>query len=254
MPNLTELLAFVAVGSFAQLIDGALGMAYGVTSAGLLMGMGMPPVMASAGVHYAETFTCGASGISHLMAGNVRHKLFLALVIPGAVGVLLGVYIAVHVIAVHVPAYWIRVALAPYMMGMGLFLLLRKVSRCGLHTDTPRGTGALGLGAGFVDAIGGSGWSALTVTTLLARGLQPRAVIGSVHLAKCLVSAAASVSFLLTIGASQGAAVIGLIAGGVLAVPFGAVLLKRLPPRIATLMAGSAVLALGIYNATRLLR
>lgn len=248
MPNLTELLTFVAVGAFAQLVDGALGMAYGVTSAGLLMSLGMPPVAASASVHYAETFTCGASGISHMIAGNVRRSLFLALVIPGVIGALLGVYVAVHV-----PAYWMRIVLTPYLLGMGLFLLLRGTRQPGTRTDVPRGTRPMGLVAGFVDAIGGGGWSALTVTILLARGLPPRAVIGSVHLAKCIVSAAASVSFLLAIGTSHGSAVIGLIVGGVIAAPFGALFIRHIPARLATLLAGSAVLALGTYNAFRVL-
>jgi uncharacterized membrane protein YfcA len=242
----SELLTFIAVGALAQLIDGALGMAYGVTSAGLLMALGVPPVAASASVHYAETFTCGASGISHLLAGNVRRPLFIALVLPGMLGALLGV-----LVAINVPADWMRVILTPYLVGIGFFLLFRSSRPAGQRTDVPRGTRVTGLLAGFVDAIGGGGWSALIVTTLLARGLPPRAVIGSVHLAKCVVSIAASVSFLLTIGTSHGSAVIGLIAGGVLAAPFGAVFVRRIPARAATALAGFAVLALGLHNMYR---
>lgn len=243
---MAELLTFIAVGALAQLIDGALGMAYGVTSAGLLMALGMPPVAASASVHYAETFTCGASGISHLLAGNVRRPLFIALVLPGVLGALLGV-----LVAVNVPAAWMRMILTPYLVGMGLFLLFRSSRAAGERGDVPKGSGLMGLLAGFVDAIGGGGWSALTVTILLARGLPPRAVIGSVHLAKCIVSIAASVSFLLTIGTSHGIAVIGLIAGGVVAAPFGAVFVRRIPARAATALAGFAVLVLGLHNLCR---
>lgn len=241
-----ELLTFIAVGALAQLIDGALGMAYGVTSAGLLMVLGMPPVAASASVHYAETFTCGASGISHLLAGNVRRPLFVALVLPGVLGALLGV-----LVAINVPAAWMRMILTPYLVGMGLFLLLRSSHPAGQRTDVPAGTRLVGLVAGLVDAIGGGGWSALTVTTLMARGLPPRAVVGSVHLAKCVVSIAASVSFLLTIGTSHGSAVIGLIAGGVVAAPFGAVFVRRIPARLSTALAGFAVLGLGVHNMYR---
>lgn len=243
---MSELLTFIAVGALAQLIDGALGMAYGVTSAGLLMALGMPPVAASASVHYAETFTCGASGVSHLLAGNVRRPLFFALVLPGVLGALLGV-----LVAVNVPAAWMRMILTPFLLGIGLFLLFRSNRPAGQRTDVPRGTGWTGLLAGFVDAIGGGGWSALTVTTLLAQGLPPRAVIGSVHLAKCVVSIAASVSFLLTIGTSHASAVIGLIVGGVIAAPFGAVFVRRIPGRVATALAGCAVLALGLHNMVR---
>ncbi|MEW9624751.1 sulfite exporter TauE/SafE family protein [Rhodanobacter geophilus] len=248
MSALPEFLVFALVGAAAQLVDGALGMAYGVTSAGLLLGLGMPPVMASASVHYAETFTCGASGLSHLLAGNVRKRLFLALAIPGVVGALLGVWLAVQL-----PASWMRIALTPYLLGMGLFLLLRGAKRPGGRTEPPRGTSILGAAAGFLDAVGGGGWSALTATNLLARGLQPRAVIGSVHLAKCVVSIAASVAFLFGIGAGHVVAVLGLIAGGILAAPFGAFFIRRIPARAATVLAGLAVLALGINNAVRVL-
>lgn len=248
MPDPTELLTFIAVGALAQLIDGALGMAYGVTSAGLLMSLGLPPVAASASIHYAETFTCGASGVSHLLAGNVRRPLFLALVVPGVLGALLGVYVAVHV-----PAHWMRMLLTPYLLGMGVFLLLRGRLLAPRPPGVPGGTRLTALAAGFVDAVGGGGWSALTVSVLLARGQPPRSVIGSVHLAKCVVSMAASVSFLLNLGTHHGAAVLGLILGGVLAAPFGALLVRRLPTRAATVLAGVAVLLLGIHNAAGML-
>lgn len=244
---MNELLVFIAVGALAQLVDGALGMAYGITSAGLLMGLGMPPVAASASVHYAETFTCGASGISHLLAGNVRRPLFLALAIPGVLGALLGV-----LVATHIPSEWMRMLLAPYLLGMGLFLLFRSTRSPGQRTDVPRGSRVMGLFAGFVDAISGGGWSALTASILMARGVPPRAVIGSVHLAKCVVSIAASISFLLTIGASHLSAVAGLIIGGVLAAPFGALFIRRIPARVATLLAGGTILALGLNNIHKL--
>ncbi|MDE1894783.1 MAG: sulfite exporter TauE/SafE family protein [Pseudomonadota bacterium] len=248
MTHVNELLVFIAVGVVAQLVDGALGMAYGVTSAGLLMALGMPPVAASASVHYAEAFTCGASGISHLLAGNVRRALFLALAIPGVIGALLGT-----LVAIHVPAEWMRAALTPYLLGMGIFLLFRRHHPPGERHDVPAGTAATGLVAGFADAIGGGGWSALTVTTLLARGLPPRAVVGSVHLAKCTVSVAAGISFMLAIGVSHASAVLGLIIGGVLAAPFGAFFVRRVPARAAALLAGLAVLALGANNMFQLM-
>jgi uncharacterized membrane protein YfcA len=244
-----EFLTFTAVGALAQLVDGALGMAYGVASSAMLLGLGLPPVLASASVHYAETFTCGASGLSHLMAGNVRRRLFFNLVIPGVLGALIGVYVVSHI-----PAAWMRLALTPYLLGIGIFLLLRgargssKPPQAPPHSPPP-----LGLIAGFADAVAGGGWSALTVTTLVARGVEPRLVIGTVHLAKCVISAVASVGFLLQLGANHGMAVPGLIAGGVLAAPLGAVFAKRLPARAITWLAGLAVLALGLNNIVRAL-
>lgn len=246
----TDFLTYAGVGAAAQLVDGALGMAYGVTSAGMLLSLGMPPAMASASVHYAETFTSGASGLSHLWAGNVRRKLFLALVMTGVVGALIGA-----MLLVHMPSHWARLVLTPYLLLIGVFLLFRTARRSGpLRTEVPGGTAPLGLVAGILDAVGGGGWSALTVTTLVARGMEPRSVIGSVHLAKCLVSLVASISFLLTLGTGKPSVIAGLIAGGVIAAPFGALLVRRIPPRISTLLAGLTVLALGVNNAVALLR
>lgn len=246
-----ELLTYAGVGAAAQLIDGAMGMAYGVTSAGMLLGLGMPPALASASVHYAETFTCGASGLSHLWAGNVRRKLFVALAATGVVGALVGA-----MLLVHLPSHWARWVLTPYLLLIGVFLLVRTTRRSTgpLRTEPPKGTAPLGLVAGILDAVGGGGWSALTVTTLVARGMEPRRVIGSVHLAKSVVSLVASVTFLLTLGAGKLGVVVGLIAGGVIAAPFGALLVRRLPPRVSTLLAGLTVLALGVNNTIALLR
>ena len=128
-----EILPFILIGFGAQMIDGALGMAYGVTSAALLLALGMPPALASASVHYAETFTCGASGVSHLVAGNVLRRLFWSLVIPGAIGATLGVYVVSHV-----PPAWMKLALTPYLIGVGLFLLLRPFRGRRLHDPIDR--------------------------------------------------------------------------------------------------------------------
>jgi hypothetical protein len=249
MAPLPEFLTFAAVGAFAQLVDGALGMAYGVVSAAMLLGLGLPPALASASVHYAETFTCGASGISHLFAGNVRRRLFWSLVIPGVIGAVIGARLLTHL-----PVHWVRVLLTPYLLLIGLFLLFRTSRSDGFRTEVPRDTAPLGLVAGFLDAVGGGGWSALTVTTLVARKMEPRRVIGSVHLATCVVSAAASATFLLSIGAGKPIVMLGLIVGGVVAAPFGALLARRMPPRLATLLAGLTVVALGINNAISLMR
>jgi len=243
---ISEFLTFAAVGALAQLVDGALGMAFGLASAAMLLGLGVPPVLASASVHYAEAFTCGASGVSHWLAGNVRRRLFWTLAIPGVIGALIGT-----LVLVHVPAAWIRLALTPYLIGIGLFLLIRGSLPRTLSHDVPRGTPALGGIAGFADAVAGGGWSALTVTTLVARGATPRMVIGTVHLAKCAVSVAASLSFLLQIGSVHVSAVLGLIVGGVVTAPLGALFVRRMPARLVTVLAAIAVLGLGLNNLVR---
>jgi uncharacterized membrane protein YfcA len=212
----------------------------------MLLGLGVPPVTATASVHQAEAVTCGASGLSHLFAGNVRWPLFWVLAVPGVIGAVIGA-----LVVVQIPADWMRLALTPYLLGMGGFLLFRGALGRPPGADVPKGTPVLGLVAGFADAVAGGGWSALTVTTLVARGATPRIVIGSVHLAKCVVSIAASVSFLLLIGLSHGIAVLGLIAGGVVAAPFGALFARRMPARVVTLLAAIAVLSLGVSNVVK---
>lgn len=244
-----EFLLYAAVGALAQLVDGAMGMAYGVTAAAMLLGLGLPPAAATASVHYAETFTCGASGASHWLAGNVRRGLFLALAVPGVMGAVAGAY-AVS----RLPAHWLKLMLLPYLLGIGIFLLIRARRTRALREDVPPGTRTLGGVAGLLDAIGGGGWSALTVTQLMARGVAPRVAIGSAHLAKCVVSAAASISFLLTLGVQHGVAVLGIVVGGVISAPLGALLTRHMPARLATALAGAAVLALAINNAYAVLR
>ena len=243
-----DLLTFAAAGAVAQLVDGALGMAYGVVCATLLLGLGVPPVMATASVHQAEVFTCAASGVSHLLAGNVRWKLFWKLALPGLLGAVVGA-----MVVTQVPTAWMRLALTPYLLGVGVLLLLRASAAPPIALEVPRGTPVLGLAAGVADAMAGVGWSALTVTTLVARGVAPRAVIGTAHLAKCVVSIAASLSFLLLIGRPEGHAVLGLIVGGVLTAPLGALVVRRLPGRVATVLAAIAVLGLGLGNVVRAL-
>lgn len=165
------------------------------------------------------------------------------------IGAVIGVYVVTHV-----PASWMRLLLTPYMLGMGVFLLRRATRGDRSHDDVvPRAARPLGLVAGFADAVAGGGWSALTVTTLVARGATPRTVIGTVHLAKCVVSAAASVSFLLHVGATNGVAVLGLIVGGVTAAPLGALLVRHMPARAATLLAATAVLVLGLNTVVKAL-
>ncbi|MFC5743399.1 sulfite exporter TauE/SafE family protein [Dyella tabacisoli] len=244
MPS--EFVTFALVGALAQVIDGSLGMAFGVASTAMLLGLGLPPAVASASVHYAETFTCGASGISHLIAGNVRRRLFFSLMIPGVIGAVIGACVVSYV-----PASWMRLALTPYLLGMGVFLLLRASRNSGHSDEVLNGTRPLGLVAGFADAVAGGGWSALTVTSLVARGNTPRIVIGTTHLAKCVVSASASLTFLWHVGATHGTAVLGLILGGALASPFSALFAKVIPARVVTTMAAIAVLGLGLSNVVK---
>ncbi|KAF1006934.1 MAG: hypothetical protein GAK28_02254 [Luteibacter sp.] len=246
MPPLSEFLTFMAAGALAQLVDGALGMAFGVVSAGILLALGLPPALASASVHYAETFTCGASGLSHYFAGNVRKRLLLTLALPGLVGATIGAYVVSHV-----PATWMKLALTPYLLGVGVFLILRGARPPRTTDDDAKAPRWLGFLAGLADTIGGGGWSAINVTAMIARGATPRIVVGTVHVAKCIVSAAASVSFLFHVGPPHIASVGGLIVGGMVAAPFGAIFARKVPARAMTWLAALAVLGLGLNNVAR---
>ncbi|MGQ9585619.1 MAG: sulfite exporter TauE/SafE family protein, partial [Anaerolineae bacterium] len=194
-------LLFVAVGFVAQIVDGALGMAYGVTSTSFLLGLGIPfitPAVASASVHASEIFTTAVSGLSHLRFGNVDRSLFKRLLIPGVIGGALGAYVLTAV-----PGRLIKPFVALYLMAMGLLILRRAFQKKKESPLTTRFVLPLGIIGGFFDAIGGGGWGPIVTSTLVARGKNPRFAVGSVNLAEFFVTLAESVTFVLTIGQSM---------------------------------------------------
>ncbi|MGQ9567758.1 MAG: sulfite exporter TauE/SafE family protein [Anaerolineae bacterium] len=225
---------YVAVGFAAQMVDGALGMAYGVMSASLLLGLGVPaitPAVASASVHVAKIFTTAVSGLAHLRFGNVDKGLFRRLVIPGAIGGVLGAYVLTAL-----PGDWIRPLVALYLMVMGV-LVLQRALRQGKDLAPPLAARFLfplgGIG-GFCDAIGGGGWGPIVTSTLVARGSNPRSAIGSVNLAEFFVTLAESIAFVLTLGqglVQMGQVILGLVLGGVVAAPVAASICRRVPVR-----------------------
>ncbi len=234
-------LALIAlVGLGAQLVDGSLGMAYGVTSTTLLLAVGANPAAASATVHLAEIGTTLASGASHWRFGNVDWRVVTRIGVPGAVGAFAG--------ATFLSALDTSVA-APLMsvvlLALGLYVLVRftvrGVRRDRLHHPLrARFLAPLGLVAGFVDATGGGGWGPIGTPSILASGrLEPRKVVGSIDTSEFLVSVAASAGFLLALGSQDIdlAWVLGLLAGGLVAAPVAAWLVRRVPPRVL----GSAV-------------
>ncbi len=220
------LIVFALVGFGAQLVDGALGMAYGVTSTSLLLLAGTNPATASASVHLAEVGTTLAAGASHWRFGNVDWKLVLRLGVPGAIGAFLG--------ATVLSALSTEDA-APYMSGvllaLGVYILVRfavRPPRVSTARVSPHGSkflSPLGLVAGFVDASGGGGWGPVATPALLTAGrTAPRTVVGSVDTSEFLVAVAASLGFLLGLGSTvlDPWTVGGLLLGGVLAAPLAA--------------------------------
>jgi uncharacterized membrane protein YfcA len=234
------MIVYVIVGFVAQIIDGALGMAYGVTSTTFLLSIGIPPVAASASVHTAEIFASGASGLAHLRFGNVDKKLFKKLLIPGVMGGILGAYMLTAV-----PGKTIKPFIAFYLLIMGLIVLRRafkKVEEKEVKTKIL----PLGVSGGFFDAIGGGGWGPIVTSTLVARGHNPRFSIGSVNLAEFFVTVAEVATFLTIIGLVHWQIIIGLIIGGVLAAPLAAYVCKRLPARALMIIVGLLIMALSI--------
>jgi hypothetical protein len=235
-----SIIIYIIVGFIAQMIDGALGMAYGVSSNTFLLTIGIPPAAASASVHTAEIFTSGISGLSHLKFGNVDKKLFKKLLIPGVIGGILGAYILTMV-----PGKIIKPFIALYLLIMGSIIIYKAFKK--IQEKEVR-TKLLPLGAvgGFFDAIGGGGWGPIVTSTLVARGNNPKFTIGSVNLAEFFVTIAEAATFFTIIGLAHWQIIVGLIIGGVLAAPLAAYVCKRLPSRTLMMIVGVVIIALSI--------
>jgi uncharacterized membrane protein YfcA len=237
-----DFLMFMAIGLCAQLIDGALGMAYGLTSSSILLAMGLPPATASASVHAAEVFTTGFSGAAHGMFGNVDRKLLRRLVVPGVIGGMLGAYVLTRLDGDAIKP-WIY----GYLLVLAALILLRAAGHRYPSGKIKR-VGVLGFFAGLLDAIGGGGWGPLATSTLLARGGDTRTSIGTVNAAEFSVTLAISITFLLSIGIDHWQVVLGLLVGGVIAAPLAAMLVKHLPERAVLIAVGVLVLGISVYQ------
>jgi uncharacterized protein len=237
----TQFWSFVLVGFVAQVIDGALGMAYGVSSTSFLLSLGVPPAAASAGVHMAEVFTTGISGISHWQLGNVKRKLFLSLIIPGVIGAVAGAFLLAEV----VDGDTIKPYIAAYLLLMGI-VIIRKAVRKVTPTDNHGKVAPLALLGGFVDALGGGGWGPVVNSTLISRGYDVRYSIGSVNTAEFVVALAGAGTFTLFMGLANLPIIVGLVLGGVFAAPFAALLVKRISARTLMIIVGLLVIGLSL--------
>jgi len=236
------LLLYIAVGFLAQIIDGAMGMAYGVSSNTFLLSLGIPPAAASASVHMAEVITTGVSGFSHWRLGNIDWKLVRRLLIPGVIGGVLGAYLLTSI-----DGNAIKPFISAYLLIMGFVILIKAFKR----TSNPREHGLqvslLGLAGGFFDSIGGGGWGPLVTTTMVARGNNPRFTIGSVNFSEFFVTFAESVTFVLTLSFfSYWQIILGLLIGGVIAAPLAAVMARRLPVKALMVLVGLLIILLSI--------
>lgn len=243
-----DLLPFIAVGFAAQLVDGALGMAFGVICSTLMVGvLGLPPAVASQRVHIVECFTTATSGISHLLHGNIDKRLFFKLLIPGLIGGVLGAYVLSSLDASVVKPFVLT-----YLAGIGLYILWRGLFYPPKVRD-PRIVAPLGLFGGFMDAAGGGGWGPVVTSNLLIQGADPRKVVGTVNSVEFFLTATVSAVFIWHLGiADLAGATLGLLIGGIAAAPIGAWAAKHLPARQMLILVGVVLTltsAYGVYRA-----
>lgn len=238
----------VAVGLVAQAVDGALGMAYGVTATTFLLSAGASPAMASASVHIAEIFTTGFSGVSHLRFGNVNRQLFLRLLIPGMAGGILGT-----IVVTQIDGKVLRPYVTAYLLLMGLYILSKAFRKLRSRDGEPKHVGKLAVFGGFVDAAGGGGWGPVVTSTLVGSGRDPRTTIGSVNFAEFFITVATAASFTLLVGPSTWQLVAGLVVGGLFAAPFAALLCRKLSPRTLLALVGLLITLLSLHGLYRAL-
>ncbi|MGY4398181.1 putative membrane protein YfcA [Sphingomonas sp. UYAg733] len=242
------ILPFIAIGFAAQMVDGALGMAFGVISNSLLLFLGVPPAAASAGVHTVETFTTAVSGISHAIHRNVNWKLFFRLMIPGVIGGILGAYVLSNIDAGTAKPF-----ILIYLTGIGLYLLFRAMHYPPREKE-PKIVEPLGLIGGFLDAAGGGGWGPVVTSNLLVQGASPRMTVGTVNTAEFFLTATISATFISQLGlAAFTLATVGLLIGGVIAAPFGALLAKRVPAKTLMFLVGVILTLTSLFNLYRAL-
>ncbi|WP_316788382.1 sulfite exporter TauE/SafE family protein [Pedobacter frigoris] len=214
------------VGFFAQLVDGALGMGYGVVSTTLLLSGGLNPAVISGSIHTAEMFSSGASGFSHYRFGNVNKKLFKTLLVPGVLGAIAGAILLGY--AGDAFSTYIRPVISIYTLLLGIRILTNAFKEKQKPQKVKRAGWLAGAG-GFLDSFGGGGWGPLVTSTLISKGRTPKYVIGSVSLTEFFVTMASAVTFFFILGVSHWQSILGLIAGGVIAAPIAARLVGKLP-------------------------
>jgi hypothetical protein len=225
------------IGFAAQMVDGALGMAYGVTASSFLLAAGLPPVTVSATVHMAETVTTGASAISHHRFGNVDRELFKRLVIPGVLGAAMGAFLLVNL-----PGEKLKPWIAGYILVMGL-IVFSKAFKQVPPVKVASKIRSLGFFGALIDAMGGGGWGPIVASTLLARGNEARFTVGTVNAVEFFVTLTSSLVFIATVGIGLWKVVLPLALGGLLAAPLAAFACKRIPHKPMLAIVGLVIVA-----------
>jgi uncharacterized membrane protein YfcA len=241
-----EFLLLAAIGFFAQLVDGALGMAFGVISSSAMLTMGLPPAHASAIVHTAEIFTTAASGASHVYFKNVDWRLVVRLGVAGVIGAIAGAWVLSNV-----DGELARPFVAAYLLAISILILSKAVRSVPVKDPTFTVAPPLGLVGGFLDASGGGGWGPVVSSTLIGSGHAPRSVVGSVNLTEFFVTTAAATTFFVTLGAAPFYHLAALVLGGIIAAPFGGWVVRHIPPRSLMAMVGVLVMLLAAWQLIR---
>jgi len=237
---MSDIWYYILAGFIAQLVDGALGMAYGLTASSFLISFGIAPAPASATVHAAEVFTTGFSGLSHHYYGNVDKKLFWRLVIPGVLGAGVGAYILASL-----PGEKFSPFVSAYLLIIGLVIVV-KAFREFPPVAVTRYVAPLGFFGALIDALGGGGWGPVVASTLLARGSHVRMTVGTVNAVEFFVTLTASIVFFLTLGLANWNIILGLAIGGVAAAPIGAYAVKKVPVRPLLFFVGLLIIFLSV--------
>lgn len=247
----TTFYTFVAVGFLAQMVDGLLGMGYGVVSAISLMSLGLSPVSVSASIHTAEVFASGASGYNHYRFGNVNKRLFRVLLLPGIAGSVSGALLLSYFGETY--AGYVKPLLAVYLLFLGARIITKAFRKAAQKRKKVKNAGWLAGAGGFLDSFGGGGWGPLVTSTLITNGRTPRYVIGTVSLVEFFVTFASAFTFFTILGISHWQIVLGLIVGGVAAAPIAARLAGRLPTRWMFVGVGLMVILWSLWALRKLL-
>ncbi|WP_456318532.1 sulfite exporter TauE/SafE family protein [Priestia megaterium] len=247
-----KLFIFAFIGFLAQLIDGSLGMAYGVTSSSLLLSFGMAPAIASASIHISEVVTTAASGISHIKFGNVDRQAIFKLIIPGSIGAFIGACFLSNL-----PGDIVKPYISLFLLMLGFYVIIRFLfknkpssTQRNLNLTTKQAL-PLGLIAGFADATGGGGWGPLTTPILLSKnGNSARKVVGTVDTSEFAIAISAAIGFLISLGWQDvnwfwvGA----LMLGGVIAAPIAAWLVKTIPSHLLGVLVGGFIILTNVWT------
>ena len=240
-----EFALYVLAGFVAQLIDGALGMAYGVSASSLLSVFGVSPQVVSATVHAAECFTTGASSISHHAFGNVDRVLFRRLLIPAVIGAVVGAYVLTSIDGKVLKPY-----ISIYLVVMGVVIIAKAFTRVPPRKVTTH-LAPLGFVGALVDGMCGGGWGPIVASNLIIRGNDTRITVGSVNAVEFFVTLAASITFFLTIGLTHWNIILALAIGGVIAAPLAAWAAKHIPHKPFMVLVGVLIV---VINSLRIFK